>query len=190
MKPLAGEAPPAVRRARPEDARAIAAIHVRSWRATYAAILPADALRSLDVDHRATVWTQRLERPAPGHMTLVANLGAQLVGFLLLGPTPDPDSDPATTGQVLAVHVDPDATGRGAGGALLGRAVDELAGCGYALGTLWVVSDNQRARAFYERAGWTPDGSSRREPLAVEGEVGPDVTVVRYRLPLHRPAGA
>jgi ribosomal protein S18 acetylase RimI-like enzyme len=43
---------------------------------------------------------------------------------------------------VLAVHVDPDVTGRGVGGALLDRAVEELASAGYDLATLWVVTGN------------------------------------------------
>lgn len=201
-----------IRVARPGDARAIAGIHVRSWRATYAETLSPDALDGLDVDHRESVWTRRLAAPAPGQVTFVAGLGSfparrlaglaltpsiptrrlaaltlaqgRLVGFLLLGPTPDGDHDPAATGQVLAVHVDPDLTGRGVGAALLARAVAELTRRGYADATLWVVAQNSSARRFYERAGWAPDGASRRERLAVEGEHGDEVTVVRYRLPL------
>lgn len=176
-----------VRPARAEDARGIAGIHVRSWRATYAGTVSAAALDRLDVDQRAVVWTRRLAASGPGQTTLVAEVAGRLAGFLLLGPTPDDDHDPATTGQVLAVHVDPDVTGHGIGGALLSRAVAALADAGYRAATLWAVSDNRRARRFYERAGWTPDGAKRREPLAVEGEAGDDVTVVRYRLALQPP---
>ncbi len=171
------------RAARPDDARGIADIHVRSWRAAYAGTVSADALERLDVDQRTAMWTRRL---AAGQMTLLAEMDGRTVGFVLLGPTPDPDHDPATTGHVLAIHVDPDVTGHGVGGALLGRAVDTLASAGYAVATLWVVVDNHRARRFYERAGWTSDGTTRREPLAVEGEAGDEVTVVRYRRTLPR----
>lgn len=173
-----------VRRAQPGDARGIAEIHVGSWRATYAHILSAAALERLDVDRRALLWTRRLAAPAPGQATLLAEVAGRLVGFALLGPTPDTDHDPATTGHVFAIHVDPQATGQGVGAVLLGGAVDALADAGYGAATLWVVGDNRRARRFYERAGWTPDGVSRREPLAVEGEAGDEVTVVRYRLTL------
>lgn len=181
-----------VRPARPQDAPAIADVHVRSWRATYASTVSAAALDALDVDQRAALWTRRLTVPAPGQATLAAEVAGRLVGFLLLGPTPDADHDPATTGHVLAVHVDPDVTGRGAGRALLRSALDALAGAGYRAATLWVVIDNQRARQFYELTGWTPDGVSRRESLAVESEGGDEVIVVRYRLALQsscRPSG-
>lgn len=67
------------------------------------------------------------------------------------------------------------------GGALLQQAVSAFATAGYRAATLWVVSDNVGARRFYERSGWTPDGANQREPLAVEGEAGEAVTVLRYR---------
>ena len=33
----------------------------------------------------------------------------------------------------------------------------------YAEATLWVLEDNPRARRFYERAGWHPDGARKAE---------------------------
>jgi RimJ/RimL family protein N-acetyltransferase len=33
-------------------------------------------------------------------------------------------------------------------------------GAGYLSVTLWVLRDNRRARRFYERAGFAPDGAS------------------------------
>jgi ribosomal protein S18 acetylase RimI-like enzyme len=87
-------------------------------------------------------------------------------------------------GQVLSVHVDPPVTGRGVGGALLDHAVATFRAAGFREATLWVVGDNPGARRFYERAGWRPDGNTRREPLAVEGEDGEDVMLIRYRVDL------
>lgn len=173
-----------VRLAGPQDAHAIAEIHVRSWRATYQETLSPEALQRLHVRHRLALWTRRLATPATGQLTLLSVVDGQPVGFLLLGPTPDDDHDPKTTGQVLAVHVEPQATGNGAGSALLRRAVTELARVGFTRVTLWVVITNDRARRFYEREGWLPDGARRREPLAMPGEVGEVVTVVRYALPI------
>jgi GNAT superfamily N-acetyltransferase len=181
VDPVQGTQGVRVRPGRPQDARAIAAIHVRSWRATYAGTLSPAALERLDIDRRAALWRRRLATPPPGQATLVAEVAGRPAGFLLLGPTPDADHDPTTTGHVLSVHVAPDVTGQGVGRALLEAAVQTLADTGHQDATLWVVVDNQRARRFYQRAGWTPDGVSRRQPLAVEGESGDEVTVVRYR---------
>jgi GNAT superfamily N-acetyltransferase len=55
-------------------------------------------------------------------------------------------------------------------------AVAELRDRGFREATLWVIEANPRARRFYEREGWHPDGVERREEI---GEV--EVTEVRYR---------
>ncbi len=171
-----------VRAAQAADIAAIAGIHVRSWRATYAGVVSVQTLSRVDEAARVALWSRRLTTPETCHL-LVACLPA-VVGFVYLGPSPDPDDDPAQVGQVLSVHVDPPVTGQGVGGALLDRAVVSFRTGGYRAATLWVVGDNTGARRFYERAGWSPEAVSRREPLAVEGESGEDVTVVRYRISL------
>jgi hypothetical protein len=39
-----------------------------------------------------------------------------------------------------------------------------------------VLDDNPRARRFYEREGWAPDGRTKREEL-----LDVEITEVRYR---------
>lgn len=66
-----------VRPASTADARAIAAVHVASWRAAYQSMLPADYLASLSVTEREARWTQTLsDGPA---RVLVALTGGRLV---------------------------------------------------------------------------------------------------------------
>ena len=50
----------------------------------------------------------------------------------------------------------------GAGRALIEQCEAELGGV-YPEATLWVLEENPRARAFYERAGWLPDGARKAE---------------------------
>jgi hypothetical protein len=45
-----------IRKATPEDARAIAEVHVKSWRAAYRDLLPQDFLQGLSVDRREQQW--------------------------------------------------------------------------------------------------------------------------------------
>jgi ribosomal protein S18 acetylase RimI-like enzyme len=169
-----------IRCAVPTDAAAIARMHVRSWRATYASILAPAALAGIDVEGRMATWTDRLSTPAPGEHTLLGILHRP-VGFVHFAPSPDHDDNPHHTGQVIAIHVDPDIIGRGVGKALLTACLRCFWSMGYRRVTLWVVASNERARRFYERAGWTPDGGTRRERLALPGEPGEEVTVVRYQ---------
>lgn len=58
---------------------------------------------------------------------------------------------------------------------LVERGVALARADGFVRATLWVVSDNPRARRFYEAAGWAPDGTTRREDL-----LGSPVDEVRY----------
>lgn len=167
-----------VRQATADDIRAIARLHVASFRSIYQEILPATALATLDPATRARIWAERLE--GDGEL-LVAATGDTLLGFVWLGPTTDRDDDPATVGQVRSIHVSPAHTGQGIGQALLTSARNHLRRSGFASATLWVVADNTRARRVYLRDGWQADGTSRREPLGLPGEDMPLVRVVRFR---------
>jgi len=77
------------------------------------------------------------------------------------------------------LYVVPDVWGSGVAAALHDRALDALRAGGVALGRLWVLEHNQRARRFYERRGWEADGSTRIVPFP------PYPTDVGYTLGLH-----
>jgi ribosomal protein S18 acetylase RimI-like enzyme len=167
-----------------DDAGAVAAVHVRSWLATYSYLPMTRRAIEAGLPGRVELWTRRLKEHETGCSTFVATDSGSVCGFVYLGPSPDPDEDPDTTGQVLSIHVDPRMAGRGIGSRLMARAVASLRAAGYAAATLWVVAENRRARRFYEGLGWRVDGARRRELLALEMEEGDEVEVVRYRLDL------
>ena len=58
-----------IRRARPEDAGAIAAVHVAAWREAYAGLVPAEALAALSVEARTAFWRRILGAPDPAVAT-------------------------------------------------------------------------------------------------------------------------
>jgi putative acetyltransferase len=60
-----------------------------------------------------------------------------------------------------AIYVRPAAWGSGLAGELHDAAVEELRARGVDRARLWVLERNDRARRFYERRGWQPDGTSR-----------------------------
>ncbi len=157
------------------DASAIGAIHARSWAATYPSI-PAPSLTQ-----ERKVWARRLADAGDGRQTITARSEGRVLGFLHSGPSPDADDDPAAIGHVFSFHVEPELAGRGVGRALMDEAVRRFDAAGRTAATLWVVADNHGSRGFYEKLGWQPDGAVRREPLALEGDDGVQVEVVRYR---------
>jgi ribosomal protein S18 acetylase RimI-like enzyme len=162
-----------IRSATPEDVHAIAAIHVRSWQAAYRGLLPDDLLARQSVERREAHWRDAVAREDGA--VLVAEEDGRTVGFASVAATRDLDADPATTGEVYAIYLDPDAYGRGLGRALMDGAVEELGRRGFRLATLWVLASNERARRFYARAGWRPDGGTKIDQF---GDV--DVLEVRY----------
>lgn len=187
-----------IRSACADDASEIAAVHVASWRDTYTNGGSGDPCSSVTVSGRIPVWASRIRDPAPGENLLVSEelpggeelprdeADRGLTGFVWLGPTTDEDDDPASVGQIRSIHVHPRCHGRGWGRRLLAAAQERLISAGRRQVSLWVVTDNHRARGFYERLGWQFDAAHRKEILAVGDEQGPTVEVVRYRLPLGR----
>ena len=59
---------------------------------------------------------------------------------------------------MISLYLLPEYMGKGYGNRLLETAVTELRKQGYANVFLWVLEENDRARRFYERFGFSPTG--------------------------------
>src|SRR5262245_8493256 len=167
-----------IREAEPKDAAPIARLHVRAWQSAYRGQLSDDYLDGLEIRDRIEGQQQMLEEPREGWRTWVAGDAGALVGFAVTGPSEDADAGERTA-EVYAIYLDPERVGTGVGRTLFDRVVDDLRqrGCGEA--TLWVLETNERARRFYEKAGWAPDGTVTSE--RVDCEMRP---TMRYRIEL------
>jgi GNAT superfamily N-acetyltransferase len=163
-----------IRLAAPEDARRIAEVHVASWRVAYRSLLPTDYLDGLSVEEREAQRLAMISDPEPGSGTLVAEQGGRIVGFASFSASRD-DNAPDTTGEVPAIYVDPEAVGTGVGRELLAAVSEALRDAGFTRATLWVLEANERARRFYEKAGWSWDGATSRHDFECANE-----PVVRY----------
>ena len=162
-----------IRRARLEDAAAIAGVHVRTWQAAYEHVFGADRLAGIDVAGREGL--ARRFATDPDYDSFVATEEGRIVGFVACGLTSDDDEEPGER-ELFAIYVLPDFWGTGAAPGLMHAAVAALRARGTAAAILWVLDDNPRARRFYEREGWRPDGSAESEYL------GLTVPLVRYRM--------
>jgi RimJ/RimL family protein N-acetyltransferase len=156
------------------DARAIAEVHVESWRWAYHDDLPAEFLDGLSVDDRERTWNRWLEPGQSRAGILVAEDGDRIVGFCGFGPSRD-DGATERTAEVLTIYLLPEMTGRGIGRDLFAEAVARLRGFGYERAMLWVMASNDRSRHFYERAGWSWDGTTSEHRFDCA-----NVPIVRY----------
>jgi GNAT superfamily N-acetyltransferase len=121
---------------------------VRSWQAAYAGLIPADFLARLSASSRAAAWARRI---GDGGQVLVAEEDGVIAGFAAYGD-----------GQLYALYLLPEFWGRGLGRLLHDRVVEEMSGDS---AILWVLSTNERAKAFYLRQGWVDDGVTQTETI-------------------------
>lgn len=126
-----------IRRASREEADAIAAVHEASARVAYSHIFAPE-------QPFPTEETRRRWRSFGGEIVVASDAG-RVVGFAAFDAT-----------ELHALYVLPERWGSGLGRRLL-AAAEAIS----PPQVLWVLRDNARARRFYERAGWTPDGTER-----------------------------
>lgn len=139
-----------------EDADEVARVHVQVWQQAYAGLMPADYLESLEPSAFADSWRGRLLRPTTGVAHWLARDEHGIVGIATSGPARD--EDPPVSFELYAINVLARGHGTGLADALLAHAIGDRAAY------LWVLEDNQRARAFYRRHGFDVDGGCKPEP--------------------------
>lgn len=166
----------AIRRARPADAMAIAAVHVAAWRSAYPGILPDSYLAKLSVSRQAAYYDAAI-RGATGVFVAAAS-GADLPPGSRLGTSPGAGAVGGSRiigfgtagrarassavggrglgeGEIETLYVLDDWRERGIGRRLMRAAAEYLAESGCRSVFLWVLRDNP-SRWFYQRLGGKP----------------------------------
>ncbi|MBM3959942.1 MAG: GNAT family N-acetyltransferase [SAR202 cluster bacterium] len=171
------------------DADEAARLHFVSHTRSFAAFTPAEwvASRRLEnyqaqwagflekSDPRSRAWLARLHEP--GGSRPIADLRRPQVAQRVEGPGKPRVGDVVGIvriirmpedglAQLSSIHVHPDCQGRGIGQALMRRAEAFISESGYQRASLGVIQANRRARALYERFGWTV---VEERPTGVEG---------------------
>jgi ribosomal protein S18 acetylase RimI-like enzyme len=164
-----------------EDATAVLRVRVQTWQVAYAHIFPASELDALTAERGAEWWSGVIANPPARTHTLVANDAGEVVGFAMLGSARGSE-DSREIGELFAIYVLPEASGRGIGQALMKEVLKRLRDEGFSEAILWVLEDNPRTRRFYALAGWHEDGGSKDEEW-----LGTLVREVRYRIALVPP---
>jgi GNAT superfamily N-acetyltransferase len=168
-----------LRLAEPEDAIAVARVHIRSWQVAYRTLLPADYLDQLRPEDRAQKYDfASLDPRKP--QTIVAVEEGVIHGFATTAPSRDLDLP--GHGELYALYVDPEQWGRGIGVTLISAARTRLFRLGFRNAVLWVLAGNSRAEHFYQIDRWAPDGLRRTDSVW-----GVTVDEIRYQRGLEAP---
>ncbi|MFD8912435.1 GNAT family N-acetyltransferase [Streptomyces sp. NPDC059575] len=162
-----------IRQARPDDASAVAGVYVHSWQAAFAGVVPQHYLDAMNPGRDEPNWTTRIAKTRwPSSGVLVAETEAGIVGFTSFGPAQQETS----VAEIGTLYAMPEVWGAGVGRQLMSAALTALGRADYAHATLWVLEDNERARRFYEAAGWRADGTAVEDTTG-----GASLNKLRYR---------
>ncbi|HSD25421.1 MAG TPA: GNAT family N-acetyltransferase [Solirubrobacterales bacterium] len=157
---------PKIRDAKPSDAERIAEINAAGWRAAYVGMIDDERLAAIDAGEWARTIRGNLERLSEGSFSLVAIEGSEIAGScFVVSPPRDDDLGPEFA-ELVAIYVHPASWRTGIGSALLGAAQARAAGSGSTSMSLWTLTKNAPAQAFYERHGWRRDGAEQVHPIA------------------------
>ncbi|WP_309643671.1 GNAT family N-acetyltransferase [Phenylobacterium sp.] len=144
----------------PDDAGALGAIHVASWRETYRGLLPDSYLARLSPAVHARRFRTGLQKPAEHEATLAAADRDGLVGYVAGGPSRARRLGEA---EITTLYLLETAQGQGTGRRLVSSIARVFAANGANSLLISVLRDNIPARGFYEHLGGEAE-APRREP--------------------------
>ncbi|HYO33373.1 MAG TPA: GNAT family N-acetyltransferase [Nocardioidaceae bacterium] len=147
-----------------DDVRDLARINIDAWRVAYQGIIPQSRIDAMDMATYQQRWSSYLSAQEPDTAHFVAVVNGVVAAYASGGPyRPQSGTEPKPTGglaELYAIYADPMLQRRGAGTAVHDALINSLRDAGFAEVALWVLVENARSRAWYERRGWRPDGST------------------------------
>lgn len=157
-----------IRRVTPEDDfTVIGNIYAASWRGAYQGLVPQGYLDSLEGGNWAAFLADR-----PENSYLIIEDG-KYIGTAAISPARDEEM--AGWGEVVSLYLLPEYFGKGYAKPLFDHAAEGLLEQGYRALYLWVLQGNIRARRFYEKQGFSPNGDTAA--VTIEDT---ELTEVRY----------
>ena len=134
----------------PEEIEGKSLVHWQTWREAYDDLLPADFQETMTLE-KCRFFSQKYPEN-----TLIAMDGKKVVGFISYGNFRD---EAIQAGEIIALYVLKDYYGKGVSKQLMHAAfvaLDQFSEI-----YLWVLKDNKRAIAFYQKMGFTFDGQEQ-----------------------------
>ena len=134
----------------PEEIEGKSLVHWQTWREAYDDLLPADFQETMTLE-KCRFFSQKYPEN-----TLIAMDGKKVVGFISYGNYRD---ETIQAGEIIALYVLKDYYGKGVSKQLMHAAfvaLDQFSEI-----YLWVLKENKRAIAFYQKMGFTLDGQEK-----------------------------
>ncbi|MBE6638410.1 MAG: GNAT family N-acetyltransferase [Ruminococcaceae bacterium] len=150
-----------IRLAAPADAIRCAEIHTESWVFAYSNCVPTEILEKYNAN-RPAIWTKMLENNRDMHY--VITLDDTIIGFFTVMPARDADLA-KTVYELVGLYLTPDYIGKGFGRRTMEEIKAMISQRGYNAVSLWVLTENFRAKAFYEKCGFVADGVQKDSGL-------------------------
>ena len=134
----------------PEEIEGKSFVHWQTWREAYDDLLPAEFQETMTLE-RCRLFSQKYPEN-----TVIAMDGMKVVGFISYGNFRD---ETIQAGEIIALYVLKDYYGKGIAQKLVKAALTDLDHFSEIF--LWVLKDNKRAIAFYQKMGFTFDGQEK-----------------------------
>ena len=134
----------------PEEIEGKSLVHWQTWREAYDDLLPAEFQETMTLK-RCRFFSQKYPEN-----TFIAMDGMKVVGFISYGNFRD---KAIQAGEIIALYVLKDYYGKGVSEQLMHAvfvALDHFSEI-----YLWVLKENKRAIAFYQKMGFTVDGQEK-----------------------------
>ncbi|CAM5574198.1 ribosomal protein S18 acetylase RimI-like enzyme [Aquamicrobium terrae] len=137
-----------IRKAEPDDAGAIADVHMEAWRGAYSGIIPYRTLTAMINRRGPGWWANAIRRAAT---VLVVEIGGTIVGYATIGR--NRARELKQQGEIYELYLRPEYQGIGLGTRLFAAARRTLVDHGLKGMVVWALEDNDNALAFYAGAG-------------------------------------
>ena len=141
-----------IRKAKLEDAKAIAQVHVDVWKTTYSGILPSAYIEKQTYAKRCDRWKKMLEasKVKTDHLTYVAEFQGEIIGFVDGGKARS--ANPLYKGEIYALYILEAYQRKGLGRNLTRTIARQLSQSGLDSILVWVLADNPACQ-FYQSLG-------------------------------------
>lgn len=156
-----------IRLATLSDAKYCADIHAQSWKFAYSDVVSKEIIDKYNA-RWPMIWNKMLAKNINSHY--VITLDDVIIGFLTISVARDDDLKESFY-EIVGLYLIPENIGAGYGKRTMDWIKKEIKNRGYDKISLWVLEENNRARRFYEKAGFVTDGKIKSSGLADTKEI-------------------